>query len=59
MLAGIVETLHRGGHDHVLLDRADVDVAAGAALDELDALRERLRAAGGRPTVLNVPAPPG
>jgi hypothetical protein len=44
MLAGIVEALHR-------------DVADPAGLDELDVLRNRLRAAGGHLTVLGAPSP--
>lgn len=58
MLAGIAEALHRDGHDHVVVDLAEVDLAEAAALHELDALRRRLGAAGGRLTVLHAPAAP-
>ncbi len=57
MLAGIVEALHRDGHSSILLDLSAVDVADPAGLDELDALRNRLRAAGGHLTVLGAPSP--
>jgi anti-anti-sigma regulatory factor len=59
MLAGIAEALHRNGHASVVLDLTDVDGADPAGLAELDALRDRLRAAGGHLTTLNAPAPPG
>lgn len=57
MLAGIVEALHRDGHSSILLDLSAVDAADAAGLAELDALRNRMRAAGGHLTVLAVPSP--
>lgn len=58
MLGGTVEALHRDGRSHVVLDLSDVDLADPACLDELAAIANRLRATGGRLTLLGAPASP-
>ena len=55
MLAGTVEALPRGGRSQVVLDLSEVDAADPAGLDDLAAVRDRLRAAGGELPLRDAP----
>jgi anti-anti-sigma regulatory factor len=58
LLRGTVETLHRSGHNFVLLDLRDVQAADDAGLHVLRAVRRELAADGGELVVRNLPTGP-
>jgi anti-anti-sigma regulatory factor len=55
LLRGTVETLHRSGHDHVLLDLRDVQAADDAGLHVLRTVRRELAAHGGHLVLHHLP----
>ena len=56
LLRGTVETLHRSGHNCVLLDLRDVQAADDAGLHVLRAVHQELAADGGKLVMRHLPA---